>query len=68
MRLLGVLLLLLGILGVASGGFSYRKEKGDAKIGPIAVEVTEKKRVDVPRWAGIAAVVAGAAILLVRRS
>jgi hypothetical protein len=67
MRLVGLLLLVLGILGVTSGGFSYRKEKGDAKIGPIAIEVTEKKRLDVPRWSGIAAIVVGG-ILLFRRT
>jgi hypothetical protein len=66
MRLLGVLLLILGILGVAAGGFSYKKEKGDAKIGPVEIELTEKKRVDVPLWAGIAAIVAGG-VLLIRK-
>ena len=64
-RFLGVLLLILGILGVAAGGFSYKKEKGDAKIGP-EVELTEKKRVDIPLWAGIAAIGAGG-VLLIRK-
>ena len=67
MKLLGTLLLVLGILGIATGGFSYTKEKGDAKIGPVEIELTEKERVNVPLWAGIAAAVVGG-ILLFRRS
>jgi hypothetical protein len=64
MKILGVLLLVLGILAVVYGGFSYTKEKGDAKIGPVEIELTEKKRVNVPLWAGIAAGVAGLVLVL----
>ncbi len=63
MKMLGVLLLVLGILAVAYGGFSYTKEKADAKIGPLEIELTEKKRVNVPLWAGL--LVAGAGLALV---
>jgi hypothetical protein len=62
-RVVGVVLLVLGILGVVYGGFSYQKEKGEAKIGPIEIEVTEKERVNIPLWAGIAAGVAGLALV-----
>jgi drug/metabolite transporter (DMT)-like permease len=64
MRPLGIILLVLGILGVAYGGFSYTKEKGSAKIGPVEIEVTEKERVNVPLWAGILAGVAGLALVV----
>jgi hypothetical protein len=64
MRLLGVILLVLGILGVAYGGFSYTKEKGDAKIGPIEIELTEKKRVNIPLWAGILVGAVGLALVV----
>jgi hypothetical protein len=67
MKLLGIVLLVLGILGIATGGFSYTKEKGDAKIGPVEIELTEKERVNVPLWAGIAAAVVGG-ILIFRRN
>ncbi len=67
MKLAGLVLLVLGVLALVYGGFSYRKEKGDAKIGPIKIEVTEKERVNVPLWAGVAAVAVGGA-LLARRS
>jgi hypothetical protein len=64
MKILGVLLLVLGVLAVAYGGFSYTKEKADANIGPLEIELTEKKRVNIPLWAGIAAGVAGLVLVL----
>jgi hypothetical protein len=64
MRLAGVVLLVLGVLALVYGGFTYSKEKGDARIGPIEIEVSEKERVNVPLWAGVAAVVAGGALAL----
>ena len=63
MKAAGLILLVLGALGLIYGGFSYTKEKGDAKIGPIEIQVTEKERVNVPLWAGIGAVAVGGALL-----
>jgi hypothetical protein len=66
-KLLGVVLLALGVLAVAYGGFSYTREKGDAKIGPVEIELHEKERVNVPLWLGGLVAVAGV-VLLVRKS
>jgi hypothetical protein len=66
MRLAGLVVLVLGILGLVYGGFSYNREKGDAKIGPIKIEVTEKERVNIPLWAGVGAVLVGGALILRR--
>jgi len=63
----GLVLLVLGLLALAYGGFSYTKDKGDARIGRFSIEITEKKQVNVPLWAGVGAVAVGAA-LLARRS
>jgi hypothetical protein len=53
------------VLGLVYGSFSYTKENHEAKIGPITLSVKEKETVNVPMWAGIAAVVAGVVLLLV---
>lgn len=66
MRAAGVVLLVLGLLGIAYGGFSYTREKTAAKIGPIEIEVKEKERVNVPLWAGVVVAAVGA-VLLVRK-
>jgi hypothetical protein len=66
-QLLGAVLLALGILGLAYGGFSYTKERDTAKLGPIEIQVKQEERVRVPVWAGVAAAVVGG-ILLARKS
>ena len=63
MKLIGIVLLVAGILALVYGGFSYNREKGDAKIGPVEILVTEKKHVNVPVWAGFGAVAVGAVLL-----
>lgn len=63
-RILGIVLIVGGILGLVYGGFSYTKETHEAKIGPITLSVTDKERVNVPMWVGIGAVVVGGLILV----
>jgi hypothetical protein len=63
-RLVGVILLVAGLLALAYGGFSYTREKGDVKVGPVEIQVTEKEHVNIPLWAGIAAAVVGGALLV----
>ncbi|HEY0062351.1 MAG TPA: hypothetical protein VGC21_09540 [Telluria sp.] len=63
-KIIGILLIAGGILGLALGGFSYTKETHKASLGPIALSVQEKETVNIPLWASIAAVVAGAGVLL----
>ncbi len=62
-RMLGVALIIAGVLGLAYGGFSYTKETQAVKVGPIELNVKEKKDVNIPMWAGIAAIVAGGLML-----
>ena len=63
--MVGIVLIVGGVLGLIYHSFSYTKESHDAKIGPLELSVKNKETVDVPTWAGVAAIVAGAALLLV---
>lgn len=65
MRIAAIALIVAGILGVLYGKFSYTKQTHDAKLGPIEVSFKEKKTVNVPAWAGVAAIAAGAGLLFV---
>ena len=67
MRLLGLLLVVLGILAIVYGGFWYTKEEDKAKIGPLELKVEKKERVDVPLWAGVGATILGAVMVLKAR-
>ena len=60
-------LIVAGLLGLAYGGFSYTKETHETKIGPLELAVKDKERVNIPKWAGVAAVVAGGLMLVVPR-
>jgi uncharacterized membrane protein len=66
LRLIAIVLIVAGTLGLAYGSFSYTKETHEAKIGPIALSVKEKETINVPVWAGAGAILAGTVLLLVR--
>jgi hypothetical protein len=63
-RILAIVLLVAGTLGLVYGGFSYTKDTTAVKLGPLELSVKEKEQVNIPLWAGIAAVVAGGVLLL----
>ena len=66
-QLIGVILILAGLLTLIYRGFSYTKETHEAKFGPIEFQVEEKEQVEIPVWAGAGAILAGTAVLLLRR-
>jgi hypothetical protein len=63
-RIAAIALIVAGVLGLVYGGFSYTSETHNTKIGPIELKVTEKERVNIPIWAGVAGIVIGGALLL----
>jgi hypothetical protein len=64
LKILGLVLIIAGILGLAFGGFSYTKDTTAVKLGPIELSVKEKQTVNIPLWAGIASIVVGGALLV----
>ncbi len=63
-KLVGIVLIVSGLLGLVYGSFSYTKDTHEAKLGPIVLSVKETETVNVPVWAGVGAIVAGALLLL----
>jgi hypothetical protein len=64
-KIVGILLIVAGVLGLAFGSFSFTKETHEAKIGPLELQVKDKETVNIPAWAGVGAIVIGAVLLLV---
>lgn len=64
LKLVGLVLIAAGVLGLLYGGFSYTKETHDVKVGPVELSVKEKQPVNIPVWAGVGAIVVGAGMLL----
>ena len=65
-KLVGAVLLALGILALAYGGFTYTKDTDKVDVGPIHVTVKDKETVNIPLWAGVGVAVVGG-ILLARK-
>ncbi|MBW0171906.1 MAG: hypothetical protein ACT6SF_00645 [Hydrogenophaga sp.] len=63
-KLVGVVLIVAGVLGLVYGSFSYTKDTEAVKLGPLELSVKQKETVNVPVWAGVGAIVVGAALLL----
>ena len=63
-KILAILLIVGGVLGLLYGSFTYTKETHDAKIGPLEVSVKDKETVNIPVWAGVGAIGVGGALLL----
>ena len=64
MRVIGAILLVLGLAGLLTGGFSFTKETTQARIGPLELSVKEKESVNVPQWLSIGAIAVGALVLV----
>jgi hypothetical protein len=64
-KIAGIVLIAVGILGLVYGGFSYTKETHEAKIGSLEMSLKDSETVNVPVWAGVGAIVVGGILLLV---
>ena len=67
MRVLGIVLVVLGILGFIYQGFSYTKREKVIDIGEIEASVDKKERVFVPPIASAIAIGAGLLIVMTSR-
>lgn len=63
-KIIGIILIVGGVLGLVFGGFSFTKETTKANLGPISLSVQEQETVNIPLWASIIAIAAGAAVLV----
>jgi hypothetical protein len=67
-KIAAVALIIAGALGLGYGSFTYTKDTQHAKIGPLELTVSDKQTVNIPVWAGIAAIAAGALLLFVPKN
>ena len=63
-KILAIVLIVAGILGLLYGKFSYTKETHDVKLGPLEMSIAEKQTVNVPLWAGVVAIVGGGVLFV----
>lgn len=63
-RITGIVLIVLGLAGFFTGGFSFTKDTTKANIGPLQLTVQEKEAVNIPQWLSLGAVLLGAVVLV----
>ena len=64
-KLIGIILIVAGCLGLVYGGFSYTKETTGVKLGPIELKVQEKETVAVPLIVSAGGIALGVFLLVV---
>lgn len=62
-KIAAIVLIVLGVLGLVYGGFSYTRETHETKLGPIELSVKDKQAVNVPVWAGVGVILIGGVLL-----
>lgn len=65
MRILGVILIILGLLGFILGGITYTQTETVADLGPLELEAKEERTVPITPIASGTAVVAGIVLVIV---
>jgi uncharacterized membrane protein YiaA len=63
--IIGLILIVVGIVGFAVGGFSFTHEKQDAKLGPLKVEHQQTSTVPIPPILSGIALVGGIVLVVV---
>jgi uncharacterized membrane protein YdcZ (DUF606 family) len=62
-KMAAVALMVAGVLALLYGTFSYTRDSHTTQLGPIEMTVKDRETVNIPKWAGVAALVAGALLL-----
>lgn len=63
MRALGIILIVLGVLALAYGGFTYTHQKKVVDLGPIQASRKETNTVPIPPILGAVAIIGGGVLL-----
>ena len=65
MRIVGVILVIIGLVGLLWGGFSWTQERTVVDIGPIEARAQERETLPISPIVGGLALVAGLVLLVV---
>lgn len=67
LKIVAIVLIAAGVLALAYRSFTYTSESHDLDLGVAEVSLKERETVDVPVWAGVAAIAVGAILLFARK-
>lgn len=58
-KIVAIVLMAAGLLGLAYGGFTYTADTHEANLGSLSISIDDKRRVNVPVWAGVGMLLVG---------
>jgi uncharacterized membrane protein YidH (DUF202 family) len=64
---LAVILIIIGVIALAYGGFNFTTKEKVAEVGPLKLEKNKTHSVPLPPILGVLALVGGIALLVVSR-
>lgn len=64
MKVLGIVLIVLGVIALAYGGITYTHEKKVVDLGPIQASKKETSTVPLPPVLGVIAIIGGGVLLI----
>lgn len=67
MKVMGFVLVVLGVLALVYGGITYNRERTVLDMGPIRATATEQRNIPLSPIVGGIAIVGGLALLMVQR-
>ena len=66
-RIIGIVLIAAGVLGLVYGKLQYTKETHEGSVAGLEFSLKEKESVQIPKWVGAGAIGAGTLLLLFGR-
>jgi hypothetical protein len=67
MKMLAMVLIVAGVLGLLYGGFTYTKHSHDLQLGDLNLSVKSHETVNIPVWVGVAAIATGMVMFFMRQ-
>lgn len=64
MRIAGIILIILGVVGLVYGGITYTRRRDTVSFGPITATVNQRETFPISPVAGAVALAAGIGLLI----
>ena len=64
MRIAGIILIVIGVIGLVYGGITYTRRRDTVSLGPITATVNQRETFPISPVAGGIAIVAGIGLLV----
>jgi hypothetical protein len=64
MKLIGIVLIALGVVALAYGGITYTKKETVLDVGPIHATADRKETIPLPPVLGVAAIIGGVVMIV----